>query len=64
MKAPDDLTVAKQIVADQQITISRLLGQIRSTFAFNPDGLIVHVTCGSPLVIIEGEISTSCECFD
>lgn len=64
MKAPDDLTLAKQILADQQIMISRLLAQTRSSFVYNPNGELVHVACSSPLLVDEGNIIPGCECFE
>lgn len=63
MNPIEELNLAKQIIADQQIHLARLLGQIRMSFVHDPEGKLVHTLCGKALIIKEDEIIPGCECF-
>ena len=44
----DDLTVAKLLVADQQIAIVRMDAQLARAYFLAPDGNFIHGKCGEP----------------
>jgi len=46
MNPQDELSVAKSVIADQQIALTMMNRQLRGSYSINPEGALVHHACG------------------